>query len=186
MTTSQTGSVRAVGVVLSAMVLLGWAAIAAPQADAYARTGARWPSSTIRSSITQSYGLGSAWSTGRQRWNSTNTPIIFTNVAPSGGNRADLFDVNLNNVTWDGLANWTPGTGTITSATGRLNYYFLRNYDADKKAGVAAHELGHILGLAHAGGCVLMNGTSSSRDTCGSGGANSPQVDDKNGANAIY
>lgn len=62
-----------------------------------------------------------------------------------------------------------------------LNWSLVSGYSAAKRQGVAAHELGHALGLAHNGSsaAILMYPYDSRTVT-------TPQSDDKAGVNAIY
>lgn len=71
----------------------------------------------------------------------------------------------------------------FTSVKSYLNYHYTQNYDSGKIQGVAAHELGHAVGLGHAGGCVLMVDNTPARSSCGVTG---PRSDDENGVNSLY
>jgi hypothetical protein len=65
-----------------------------------------------------------------------------------------------------------------------LNYAFTKDYPGPEIQSVAAHELGHLAGLAHSSGCVLMNPDTGIRwESCG---INLPRTDDVNGVNALY
>jgi hypothetical protein len=88
--------------------------------------------------------------------------------------------------TWDGIAYLYPSTTSnpYTGGNTRLNTYYIQKYPAAKVQCVQAHEFGHILGLAHETGAVLMNPYSDQRyDTYG---IYTPQQDDVDGVNAIY
>ena len=60
-----------------------------------------------------------------------------------------------------GYAYYPPGGGVY------LNAYWMGRSDATTQAEIAAHELGHALGLPHLRGCALMNPTVDLGRTCG-------------------
>jgi hypothetical protein len=92
-----------------------------------------------------------------------------------------LYDPTVSNVSWDGLTTWqTNSQGYFANAQVKLNTYYTRNESASEIQGVAAHELGHAMGLAHSSTCVLMNPTT---PRCG---IDTPQSDDVNGINHLY
>jgi hypothetical protein len=65
-----------------------------------------------------------------------------------------------------------------------LNYDQTQDYEGNKVRSVAGHEMGHVFGLAHDSGCILMRSTTSWRyDVCG---VYTPQGDDINGFGALY
>jgi hypothetical protein len=171
-------------------VLLAAAALSATlmvvgttQAFGYNLTGARWPNANRTVTISVAYsGTATGWNNGMSAWNATPTKALFT--APGGGTQTIVLgDANDSSVSWDGISNWNPGTGTILNAQGRLNYAKTKNYSANTIKGVAAHELGHILGLAHHNGCYLMTDNTGTRDQCS---VYTPQSDDQAGINALY
>lgn len=157
-------------------------AIGTTQALAYNLTGAHWTSADRPVTISAVYsGTANGWLNGMGAWNATPTKAYFHQVA--GNQTTILYDANDSSVGWDGLSTWSPGTGIINNASGRLNYYYTKGYNANQIKGVAAHELGHILGLAHHSGCYLMVDNTPQRTSCG---VYTPQSDDQAGINALY
>lgn len=115
-------------------------------------------------------------------WTNSAANVILTSA--SGALTAG--DTVNSSVTWDGLTSYAThacGSKTcFTYAHSLLNFWFTQNYTSDDIQGVAAHELGHAIGLAHQPtGCALMRASTQTR--CGLTG---PAADDVNGANHIY
>lgn len=124
------------------------------------------------------------WDNGRTAWNNSPALIYFNHVSSSS---IVLQDANNCNVNWDGLTNynwiWFFGE-KFTSATATLNYCYTQYYSAGEIQSVATHELGHVAGLGHSNGCVIMVGDTYTRWTvCG---VDTPRTDDVNGINAMY
>lgn len=164
-------------------------------AMAYNLEGARWdntPTSGCCATIHVQY--SSAWYPGdsaavdnaRGAWNASPANVWLDNH--SGALTAD--DTYNSSVGWDGITYWgTHGCGFLwwgtcfSYANVYLNYYYTRNYSSSSTQGVAAHELGHAIGLAHTNGCVLMTPNTGDRNNCGIYG---PVSDDVNGINSLY
>ncbi len=149
------------------------------QAFAYSLNGGRWSSSQISIgfySSQQSYDRA-GWVNGYNAWNNAHTHIHFS----ANGGTLDVHDTYRSDVTWDGITYVTiNGFGYFTGVDAYLNYYYTQHYGSGTIQEVAAHELGHSVGLGHVNSCVLMNPTTGSR--CG----NTPKQDDINGVNSLY
>lgn len=153
--------------------------VVSKQAFAYALEGGKWSGSQISIGFygsQQSYDK-QGWINGYTAWNNAKTHIHFS----ANGGTLDAHDMYRNDVTWDGLTNYTINIfGYFTGVDTYLNYYYTQHYSASTIQEVAAHELGHSVGLAHVNSCVLMNPYTGSR--CG----NTPKQDDINGVNYLY
>jgi hypothetical protein len=87
-------------------------------------------------------------------------------------------------VSWDGLTSLQIGLDLNFSAAALvMNSYYTGTYAQAVVNGVAAHEIGHSLGLAHNNDCVLMQPSTILRTVCNVFG---PVQDDKNGVNSLY
>lgn len=86
-------------------------------------------------------------------------------------------------VTWDGLTDTNANSGIIATSTVYLNHAYTHNYNFTQIDGVAAHEIGHQMGLDHSPGCVLMVPDTPTRLACGISIATD---DDLDGIAALY
>lgn len=177
-------------------LLTAIAVIVIPQtpASAYALLNCRWPSTTITwSDQTGGGAYGTPVHQAVADWNNSSAPTTFNLV----GSNAQFRIVP----EYWGTADWAGrvdgATGSPSCSNGRwsntpftvwLNRRFLDGFPATSKRGVTAHELGHVLGLAHSGGpacfgMVIMFTGATERYNCG---ITTPQYDDIAGVEHIY
>lgn len=157
------------------------------KADAYAKEGYKWSSPSSLSyyfgSGTSSYNQG-VWNNAVSSWNATSTPVYFSHSEGV----IELYQVNDAYTDADGNSTvyYNSSTHLITSSKSWVNSYYVYSYSSTKEQSVAAHELGHVLGLADlsSSAYALMNGYTG--DRYDSYGIYKPQSDDVNGVNAIY
>lgn len=103
-------------------------------------------------------------------------------ITPGGAAHVYTYSINSSGATWDGITYWSSTGSAFNSGTkAYLNTKYTGGYDANKVRGVAAHGMGHALGLDHVSGCRLMNGFTTSR--CG---IYRPTADEINGINNKY
>jgi hypothetical protein len=124
-------------------------------------------------------------------WNYASVGLQFSD--PGTSSPLTVQDTFNSGVSWDGITNYGSSfTGNggrvgvcyfLSSATVFLNSFYTQGYSDSTIIGVAAHEAGHAIGLAHTNGCVLMTPNTGTRINCG---INTPQTDDINCARAIY
>lgn len=154
---------------------------------AYNLTGEHWRAGTLTfgiSYISASNESSNALNNGTVEWNNTNI-LLTLSEEPIGSNvdftLGDYYDPNTDN---DGISYWQANGGITYNAQGYLNAYYTDDYGAQKRLSVAAHEVGHILGLSHSSGAVLMNGSTGVR--YGIYGIYYPTADDVNGVQSYY
>jgi hypothetical protein len=131
------------------------------------------------------------WDNGVSAWNAS-PALIYFNRQSSCCTHIQLDALNTSYYSWDGLSQcYFNAWGYFTQCNEYINLYDngpagpgIGGYPVGKRQAVTAHELGHVLGLAHTNGCVLMQpDTAVLWDTCG---INTPQADDVAGVNAMY
>lgn len=129
---------------------------------------------------------------GIDAWNWSPAPVVFV----SGTSGIALYDTNAGNSGWDGYETEAASTFYCQNPSGydqfahawaELNYYYTSGYYKSGSSGaiqsVAAHELGHAIGLGHSSSQTLM---APNTDRYWTYGINTPQQDDINGANYLY
>lgn len=158
----------------------------APEARAYATEGCRWRSGGVTYQNHMTGGAVTPSANALANW--TNATVI-TFIAQSNP------DFSMNNggygaTGWSGLTTYRCSGGYFLKGTlVQMNSYYTSAYTANKKQSVIAHELGHVIGLAHrsTSGCSgrsLMYPYDDGRyDSCG---IYKVQPDDASGAAAIY
>ena len=181
---------RVTAVVAAGASLTMFGALTAAPAQAYGSLGCRWSSTTVQLRAPSPYLSYPAWSNAAASWNNAAVDARYA-VNGSTYNLTGLNENRGNTVSWTGV---TRAAGTVQSfppcSGGRwtsggmevvLNWSLVSGYSVAKRQGVAAHELGHALVLAHnsASTGILMYPTDARTVT-------SPASDDKAGINAYY
>ncbi|MFZ4841034.1 matrixin family metalloprotease [Mycetocola saprophilus] len=174
---------------LTVGLVVGGGITAISPAQAYGSLGCRWVNPAVQLNAPAPLLSAPAWGTAASTWSWLNASVT---VSSSGS--PDVYGTNElrgNTVTWSGV---TRGKGTAASfppcnggnwVNGQmevvLNWSYVGSYSAAQRQGVAAHELGHALGLAHnpSSRAILMY-PDDSRTT------SVPANDDRAGINAIY
>jgi len=154
------------------------------QASAYTTSGYKWASKTIyyaiHSSVTGVNSVAYASAISDYQYN-TNVTLY---ASPS--NTVYLNVTSESSVDWDGLMSPYGSGGYYSEVFCYLNTSYTAFYEANKRLSVAAHEVGHALGLGDLGtsSTSLMNGYTYYRYEINR--VYVTQSDDRNGVNYLY
>jgi len=158
---------------------------------AYNLFGGRWSDSDIGNLTYTISGADAdevtAWEGGAGAWNGAGTPARLAEVGYYQEWKVGLSTWYDGNTNTDGYASLIPSetANPYTAAFAYLNSFYMDQYIPDKRQSVSAHELGHVLGLAHRDdAAVLMHPITAVR--WDEDHINQPTADDKSGVNDLY
>jgi len=144
------------------------------------------------SSATVHYYDGSSYATATrdaaEAWTATSTPINMESVGDSGTYQFSVVTANFGSG-HDGLTYYTCSGGYMSNfQTSYYNSFYTSGYSTTARKQLMVHEMGHELGLDHAGtstcsGQPIMYPNSSRYFTCNH---QNPQPDDIDGINSLY
>lgn len=192
---AQLGRRNGLRALVVALLVVAFSFVGQETASAYKLEGTGWDNTrpsgccaTIHVQYSSAfYGNDKAgFDNARSAWNNSAANILL----PAASGALTVDDTADRSVGWDGITNY--GTAfcgynifksCFTYAHVLVNYYYTQNDPASVVQGIAAHELGHAVGIDHASGCVLMTAYTSTRRSCGVSG---PVQDDINGVNSLY
>ncbi|WP_420540532.1 matrixin family metalloprotease (plasmid) [Paenibacillus polymyxa] len=138
------------GIVLGSLIF-SMVLLPVHSADArYSYLGITWPSSVAKNLTYYRDSSSSAneiWNSAIYSWNNATSSIHFVNNGSSSG-KVRLSTVHVTNTDADGRTQtYSDSSNHIYSSYSWFNTAFTQNYSSQKAQSVAAHELGHVLGL---------------------------------------
>lgn len=155
-----------------------------------AKLGGKWKSNPTYHCDNIASAYKTASNKGINSWNSALKTIgvsLRYNYASVTSAKVSFNVKNYGSTGWNAQGQPGPSvsSGTYTYGTVRYNTKYMSNYSAGKKKAIATHELGHMLGLAHRTGKVLMNVNGSSK-YYDEWSISSPTAADRTDLDAIY
>lgn len=187
---------RRIFAICSSMVLMT-AIVVWPSSsgEAYVLQGCKWSTNVLHYGNVNGYGLAAP--DAAAYWTNTPTSIWLIQSSSPENPDNDIFihRWNLGPSGYDGITftypqfTSCPNSGqTFVSADSQWNTYYAAGYTGTQRVQLMVHELGHALGLAHAGtaNCAMqpiMYESSDRFDICGHV---APQADDIAAINALY
>jgi hypothetical protein len=164
-----------------------WSVAYVGPANAYTKEGCHMWSAKV--TYNDNSGYATATDNAAFAWSNTVSPLLLTEV--SSGGMVIIDNQNNGNDGHDGVTYTVcPGGGAVWSSPPKsvYNTYYTGGYTSTERKQLMVHELGHALGLGHAGtstcsGQPIMYYLSNRYWICNH---QNPQTDDVNGINAIY
>ena len=153
----------------------------ASRAEAYTFTSCRWPSASISYDNQASGASGSAFANGASSWSSRTDVSLYSRP---GSSNFFFIRNNLGDNNYDGYTSWDCGSSGTFRSTASINGYYTDSFPTRRRQAVAAHEIGHGIGLNHSGSNALMY--TSAANFYDRTGQYYPVADDINGINARY
>lgn len=159
--------------------------LASAPAAAYATTGCKWSTGSLRIDYRYVNGTFRDTLTSAKTHYNANTDVNLS-LTDSSGPAWTAANSNYGATGWVGHSSWTCLFGNTLNSQMQLNQYYISNTDPYYRIRLVwLHEMGHSLGLAHVSNAyrVMYSGGTG---TVYSNGITTLTTDDKNGINALY